>query len=89
MIGGAATNILWTSTDLEATTGLHPFLAGLIVSLLGMIIGSQFGRRPSKEIQDAFEKSRQKRFFSKEFDRNIARDLAPEASILSQFLLKK
>ena len=57
MIGGASTNIIWTSMGLETSTGLHPFLAGLIVSLLGMIIGSRFGRKPSGEILEAFEQS--------------------------------
>jgi len=87
MIGGAMTNIIWTSLSLETSTGLHPFLAGLIVSILGMMIGSQFGRQPSEEVQEAFEQSRKKRYFSKEFDRNITRDLAPEASNVSKFLM--
>ncbi|MED0666806.1 sodium/proline symporter [Bacillus badius] len=89
MVGGAATNIAWTSLNLEAATAVHPFLAGLAVSLLGMIIGSQFGSKPSQRIQDIFEQSKNKRFFSKEFDQNIARHLAPEAKNISKFLAKE
>ncbi|GLY08841.1 hypothetical protein Bbad01_00570 [Bacillus badius] len=89
MVGGAATNIAWTSLNLEAATAVHPFLAGLAVSLLGMVIGSQFGSKPSQRIQDIFEQSKNKRFFSKEFDQNIARHLAPEAKNISKFLAKE
>ena len=86
MIGGATTNILWTSMNFESITGFHPFLAGLIISILGMIIGSKIGPKPSKEIQEVFEESRIPRVFSKEFDKNITRDLAPEANRISKFL---
>ena len=86
MIGGATTNIIWTSMELETITAVHPFLAGLTVSLIGMIIGSCFGRKPSQPILNIFEQSTNKRFFSKEFDRNIARSLAPEAKNISSFL---
>lgn len=89
MIGGATTNIAWTSMNLEAVTAIHPFLAGLTVSFLGMVIGSRFGRKPSQPIQDIFEQSKNKRFFSKEFDQNIARHLAPEAKNISKFLAKE
>ena len=89
MIGGAMTNIIWTSMELEAVTAVHPFLAGLTVSLVGMIIGSRFGRKPSQPIMDIFERSTNKRFFSKEFDQNIARSLAPEAKNISKFLAKE
>lgn len=89
MIGGASTNIIWTSMELEGVTGLHPFLAGLLVSIAGMIIGSQFGRRPSQEIEEVFEESRRKRTFSQEFDKNISRGLAPEARSISNLLAKE
>ena len=89
MIGGAMTNIIWTSMELEAVTAVHPFLAGLTVSLVGMIIGSRFGRKPSQPIMDIFERSTNKRYFSKEFDQNIARSLAPEAKNISKFLAKE
>ena len=88
MIGGASTNIIWTSLDLEATTGVHAFLAGLLVSLAGMIIGSQFGRGPSEEVKEVFEESRRKRTFSKGFDKDITRGLAPEARSISNLLDK-
>ena len=86
MIGGATTNIIWTAMELEAVTAVHPFLAGLTVSLLGMIIGSRFGKKPSQKVMDIFDKSTNKRFFSQKFDQNINRDLAPEAKNISEFL---
>ncbi|MDS9472868.1 sodium/proline symporter [Sporosarcina pasteurii] len=89
MIGGATTNIVWTSMSLEGPTGFHPFLAGLLVSIAGMIIGSQFGSEPSQDIQEIFEESRKKRTFSSGFDKNIARDLAPEASQISKLLAEE
>jgi sodium/proline symporter len=86
MIGGATTNIVWTSMNFEAVTGLHPFLAGLLISILGMVVGSCFGRKPSQPIIDIFEQSKNKRFFSKKFEQNIARNLAPESKNISKFL---
>lgn len=86
MLGGAATNIVWTSMNLEASTGLHAFLAGLIVSYLGMAVGSRFGRKPSQPIIDIFEQAKSNRFLSKKFEQNIARNLAPEAKNIAQFL---
>lgn len=89
MIGGATTNILWTSLNLEVTTGLHPFLAGLTVSAIGMIVGSKFGRGPSPEIIDIFEGSKGNRPFSNKLNKNISKDLAPEADNISKFLNRK
>ncbi len=86
MIGGATTNIVWTSMDLEAVTGFHPFLVGLLVSIAGMIIGSYFGRKPSQDMEEIFEESRRNRTFSANFDKNITRDLAPEANQISEIL---
>lgn len=88
MLGGSTTNIIWTSMNLEGATGFHPFLAGLIVSILGMVVGSQFGRKPSESILKIFEDSIRKRNFSQSFDKNISRELAPEASQLSKILDK-
>ena len=86
MIGGATTNIIWTAMELEGVTAVHPFLAGLTVSLLGMIIGSRFGKKPTQKVLDIFEKSTNKRYFSQKFDQNINRGLAPEAKNISEFL---
>lgn len=86
MISGGITNILWTSLELQSVTELHPFLAGLIVSILGMIIGNQFGSSPSQRIQNVFEKAKGARKLPKTIDKKVSRDLATEARNISVFL---
>lgn len=86
MIGGAVTNILWTSLNWEAVTAVHPFLAGLIISFLGMVIGNQFGRTPSEPIQSAFEQAKGVHSMPKALEKGISRDIAPEARNISQVL---
>ncbi|MDC3424413.1 sodium/proline symporter [Aquibacillus sp. 3ASR75-11] len=86
MIGGGTTNILWTSMDLQTITAIHPFLAGLVISILGMVIGNKFGSAPSQPIQDAFEKSKGDRRIPRSIDKNISRDLSPEARNISKFI---
>lgn len=86
MISGGITNILWTSLEWQNATALHPFLAGLIVSILGMVIGNQFGSTPSKPIQEAFEEAKGPRKLPKNIEKNIARDIGPEAKNISDFI---
>lgn len=86
MIGGACTNILWTTLNLESVTAVHPFLAGLVVSILGMLIGNRFGRTPSQHIQDAVEEAKRVSVHSKKLEKGIAKDLAPEARNISRFI---
>ncbi|WP_340084914.1 sodium/proline symporter [Siminovitchia sp. FSL H7-0308] len=89
MIGGGTTNIIWTSMGLEGATAIHPFLAGLVISILGMVIGSQFGRKPSQPMQDAFEKAKGNRQIPLNIEKNIARDLSPETKNVSDFLAER
>ncbi|WP_108021659.1 sodium/proline symporter [Melghirimyces profundicolus] len=79
MVLGAVTHILWTEMDLESVTAVHPFIAGLILSLLGMVIGNFFGRAPSQQIQNEVEAAKRGRKVSRALDRNSSRELAPEA----------
>lgn len=86
MIGGGITNILWTSFDWASATAIHPFVGGLIVSILGMLIGNFFGSTPSKEIQEAFDEAKGPRILPKNIDKNVSRDIGPEARSISDFL---
>ncbi|WP_408008384.1 sodium/proline symporter [Pseudalkalibacillus sp. A8] len=85
MISGGLTNVLWTVGNLEAYTAIHPFLAGLIISIIGIFIGNNFGRTPSQKILDDFEKAKGPHHISKTIEKNIAKDLSPEAKNISEF----
>ncbi|WP_138419615.1 sodium/proline symporter [Aquibacillus sediminis] len=86
MIGGAATNILWTVLDLAAVTSVDPFLAGLVVSIIGMLIGSRFGKKPSDKIKQSIEDAKGKKVLPSKVEKNIAHDLSPEANNISDIL---
>lgn len=86
MIGGGLTNILWTSFDWQSATAIHPFLGGLMVSILGMIIGNKFGSTPSEPIQKAFDEAKGPRNLPKNIEKNIARDIGPEARSIADFV---
>ncbi|MCP8615630.1 sodium/proline symporter [Salirhabdus salicampi] len=86
MIGGGLTNIIWTSAELQNFTAIHPFLAGLIISILGMVIGNYFGRSPSQRILNAFDEAKGIRRIPNSIDKNVSRDIGPEASNISDFI---
>src|SRR5699024_9039526 len=89
MIGGGVTNILWTAFDWQAFTGFHPFLAGLLVSIIGMIVGTYFGKPPTPDMEEVFEKAKGPRNLPKKVEKNIAQDIAPEASVIADFMKYK
>lgn len=86
MIAGGTSNILWTSFGWESVTGIHPFLAGLIISIVAMLIGNRFGTPPSERIQEIFEKAKGERLLPKNVEKNISKDIGPEAKVISVFL---
>lgn len=86
MIGGGVTSVIWEAFNLQMPTGFHPFLAGLIISILGMIIGNQFGTPPSKDVRDAFDEAKGSQLLPRNIEKNIAKDLGPEARSISTFL---
>ncbi|WP_235000360.1 sodium:solute symporter family transporter [Virgibacillus dakarensis] len=86
MISGGVTNILWTSFDWQSVTGIHPFLAGLIISIIAMMIGNPFGTPPSEPIKKVFEEAKGPRPLPKNIDKHINRDISPEAKIISTFI---
>lgn len=69
MIGGGVTNILWTALDWQSATGMHPFLAGLIISIIGMIIGNYFGKPPTSEMMQLFEEAKGPRRLPKQIEK--------------------
>ncbi|VEF47312.1 osmoregulated sodium/proline symporter [Bacillus freudenreichii] len=89
MIGGGTTNVIWTSIELEGLTAIHPFLAGLVVSILGMVIGSRFGRKPSEPMLEIFEKAKGIRHIPQKIEKNISRDLSPESKNIADFFLDR
>ncbi|TXL66803.1 sodium/proline symporter [Cerasibacillus terrae] len=88
MIGGGVTNILWTALDWQSATGMHPFLAGLIISIIGMIIGNYFGKPPTREMMELFEEAKGPRRLPKQIEKNIAKDIGPEARAISEYISK-
>ena len=86
MIAGGTSNILWTSFGWESVTGIHPFLAGLIISIIAMLIGNRFGTPPSERIQEIFEEAKGERLLPKNVEKNISKDIGPEAKVISVFL---
>src|SRR5699024_7499528 len=86
MIGGSVSHILWTTFDWQAVTGIHPFLGGLIVSILGMVIGNQFGTPPSEDVLDIFEEAKGPRLLPQAIEKNISCEISPEAKSISVFI---
>lgn len=86
MITGSTSHILWTYFDWQIATGIHPFLGGLIVSILGMVIGNQFGTPPSDDVLDIFEESKGPRMLPKNIEKNISAEISPEANNISVFV---
>ncbi|WP_404455034.1 sodium/proline symporter [Virgibacillus necropolis] len=86
MIGGGVTNILWTSLDWQSATAIHPFLGGLMVSIIGMIIGNMFGNTPSAHMQKVYDEALGPRKLAKNIEKNISRDIGPEARSISDFI---
>nr|WP_221434281.1 sodium/proline symporter [Geomicrobium halophilum] len=86
MIGGAGTNIVWETFTLQNVTGLHPFLAGLLISIIGMVIGNTFGRTPSPPILESFELAKYNHRIPKNLEKGISDDIAPEAKNISRFI---
>jgi len=89
MISGSVSHILWTAFDWQAATGIHPFLGGLIISILGMIIGNRFGTPPSKDVLEIFKEAKGPRLLPKNIEKNISSEIGPEAKNISKFISKK
>src|SRR5699024_4127628 len=88
MLSGAITNILWETFSWQDGTGFHPFLAGLLVSIIAMIIGNQFGKPPSESVQNVFDETTLAKQMPKHIAQNVNREIGPEARTISQFIKK-
>src|SRR5690625_73758 len=88
MISGSVSHILWTALDWQVATGIHPFLGGLIVSVVGMVIGNQFGTPPSEDVLKVFEECKGPRLLPQAIEKNISCEISPEAKSISVFASK-
>ncbi|MEG1930425.1 MAG: sodium/proline symporter [Anaerovorax sp.] len=87
MILGGGTAFIWTALKLETTTGMHPFLMGVIVSIIAMIVGSQFGKPTSPEIIELMDKAAAKHAkISPKLEGAASKNLATEGKAVSQFI---
>ncbi|WP_080876212.1 sodium/proline symporter [Oceanobacillus timonensis] len=86
MVAGSITNIIWEAFTLQDVTGLHPFLAGLILSIIAMLIGNLFGTPPSNKVLEAFDLAKSNKRIPKNLEKGIYEDLAVEARNISEFI---
>ncbi|MEG0156634.1 MAG: sodium/proline symporter [Anaerovoracaceae bacterium] len=87
MICGGGTAFLWTLLDLEPTTSIHPFLAGVVVSWIAMIIGSHFGKPVSAEMIKLVERSAgTKAKVSPKLQAATSTQMSAENNAVSQFI---
>ncbi|MEA4922268.1 MAG: sodium/proline symporter [Eubacteriaceae bacterium] len=87
MICGGVTAFVWTAKDLETTTSIHAFLAGVVVSWIAMIIGSQFGKPTSSEMKDLMDRCKGKRGdVSPKVHAAASNSLTSENKAVSQFV---
>jgi len=87
MILGGGTAFVWTAKGLEASTSVHPFLAGVIISWIAMIIGSQFGKPTSPEMNELVNRAKGKRAdVSPKMQAAASSNLTAENKAVSQFV---
>jgi len=91
MIGGGLTNFIWTLANLESSTGIHPFFAGLLVSVACLFIFNRFGSRPSQEIIAAVRKAQGTARIKvpKGIQASSAKMLIPEAKAVAEFVASR
>jgi len=91
MIAGGGTNFIWTAFELESATAMHPFFAGTIASVLGILIFNRFGPKPSKQILDYIDEAEAASYklVPESLESDVSKMLAPEAKAVSQYLRRK
>lgn len=90
MISGGLVAQVWATMDLAASTSIHQFLAGIIVSSLAMIIGSQFGKPTSPEMCDLIERAKGKKIaVSKNVQVASSKHLSTENKAITQFVFNR
>ncbi|MDD4200710.1 MAG: sodium/solute symporter, partial [Eubacteriales bacterium] len=89
VLGGGVVQV-WANFDLAVVTGFHQFFAGIIVSTLAMIIGSQFGKPTSPEMCDLMERAKGKKIaISKNVQVASSKHLSTENKAITQFVFNK
>lgn len=88
MIGGASTNIIWTVAGLQDVTAVHPFLAGLVISAVCMIIVSMVTEPPDSELVHTVRTARESIGAPAGTVQQSADSLAPEAAAIATHLTK-
>lgn len=87
MIGGAATAALWDPSGLRAVTAMHPFFAGLIVSIVLMVVVSLITKPMPPEIQGLVDASK-RHFISASVDKRIERSSSVETKVVASNISK-
>ncbi len=87
MVGGALGNVLWTSLNLQDVTALHPFLAGLLISIGCMLVFNRFGSSPSREVIEAVRRAKGSAHLVE--PKGAAAHLAPEARAIAEHLASR
>lgn len=83
MIGGAGTNIVWTATELQDTTALHPFFAGLIVSAVLLVAITLLTEPPDEEVVANIRNARKSIGAPAGTAQQSSTRLAPEATAIA------
>jgi sodium/proline symporter len=88
MIGGGLTNFIWTLLKIDAITGVHPYFAGLVVSLLCYFVFNPFGPKPSETVIKAVRKAKGAASLRvpRVIEKGMNKALAPEANAIADFL---
>ncbi len=88
MISGGGITFFWTVLKLDETTGLHPYFAGLIISIICYFVFNSFGPKPSESIVEAVRRARGVAVHKlpRGVEKGIARSLAPESEAITEFL---
>lgn len=88
MISGAGTNIVWTVAGLQDMTGIHPFLAGLVISAICMIVVSLGTEPPDTELVNTVQTARNSIGAPTGTVQQSTDSLAPEAAAIATHLTK-
>lgn len=87
MVLGGGTAFFWTLLDMEEKTDVHAFLAGVVISIIAMIIGSQFGKPTSPEMVALVEKSKGKKAeISPKIQAATSTQMSAENNAVSKFI---
>lgn len=87
MVLGGGTNVIWTAFELEGATAMHPFFIGLIVSVIAMIICSNFGKPTSPKMIENMERAKGTPMVSPKLEGAASKTLVSEGSAVSKYMV--